>query len=540
MSSAALAEELKEFSKLINENRYNYVKLAYIIFGFGQPGTPMEKILPYDWQVEQWYKLSVHMSNPATRFETYRLIISSGNGAAKTAFGAMTFLMLMYTQRVRGRITANTDPQMTSIVWPEYDIWCRRARYFDVFFEKFGKSIKARDPKLAETWRLDTVTWNEQSPASISGLHNKGGVALYIFEEAPGIPAVIWDYTKGAFTETDTIKIHLAFGNSDDPESKFEQNMTSPLWRALRIDTRTLKHIDPKEIEAWLQEAGGNEDNDDFRVRVRGLPRKTAKDSIIRVEDVDAALERRIGFDTASVKMLPCILTCDPAWTGGDETTLWYKQGNYRCLLEKFKLDKSAGETHQYTYNRLCYWEHQLKADAVFIDQGEGTGLYTLATNAGKTNWYLISFAGSPNDTAESKDSEYANIRAQMFYETGKALREGEVLDSINPEHIDDIRRQLTWTKGGRHKITGKKIAEPKLDIKKRVGQSPDVADGCVLCSAVKVTERLPEHDMSLSPEERYLTGQGAYKMPEHGDPYRDLYDEQGLEGLYGGVPLQR
>jgi hypothetical protein len=516
-------EDFKLFQQLIEENRYNFVKLAYIIFPFGQKGHALEHMAPYEWQVEEWHKLSRHLSNPKTRYETYRLIVSSGNGAAKTAFGAMTFLMLMYTQRLRARITANTDPQMKSIVWPEYDLWLRHARYNEHFFEKFGTSIKAKDEKLAETWRLDTVTWDEQRPSSISGLHNKGGAILYIFEEAAGIPAIIWQYASGAFTETETIKLFFAFANSDDPESKFEQNMTSPLWNARRIDTRTLSHIDPKQIQDWLMEAGGNEDADEFRVRVRGLPRKTSKDSILSQENVTAALDRAKGFDKSQLAMLPVILTCDPAWTGGDETTIWYRQGNYACLLEKYKLDKAAGQDHMFTFLRLCYWERELGADAVFIDQGEGTAIYTLANNAQKTSWELVSFAGSPNDTPEFRDSEYANIRAQMYYETNKFLQKGGILDAKDPEWIPIILKQLCWTKGGRHKVHNKKIAEPKLEIKNRVGQSPDVADGLVLTFARPVIERLPENDVSSTAGERFLIGGTPYKMPDHGSPYDDI-----------------
>ncbi len=175
--------DIELFQQLIEENRYDFCKLVYIIFPFGQKNHPLENMAPYDWQMEEWRKISVHLSNPATRFETYRLIISSGNGAAKTAFGAMTILMLMYTQRLKARITANTDPQMKSIVWPEYDIWFRHARFHEHFFEKFGTSIKAKNEQLAESWRVDTVTWNETSPAGISGLHNKGGAVCYVFEE---------------------------------------------------------------------------------------------------------------------------------------------------------------------------------------------------------------------------------------------------------------------------------------------------------------------------------------------------------------------
>lgn len=518
-------EDLEVFKKLIDENRYDFCKLVYIIFPFGEPDHELEHKAPYDWQMEEWRKLSAHLADPATRFDTYRLIISSGNGAAKTAFGAMTFFMLMYTQRVRGRITANTDPQMKSIVWPEYDIWFRNARYSDIFFEKLGTSIKARDEKYSETWRLDTVTWSEESPAAISGLHNKGGCALYIFEEAPGIPAVIWDYAAGAFTETETIKIHLAFGNSDDPESKFEQNMSSPLWHSLRIDTRTLPYIDKKQINDWLVAAGGNEDHDDFRVRVRGLPRKSAKDSIINVDLVKAAIERRKTFDSDSVKMLPCVLGCDPAWQGGDETVIWMKQGNYTKILAKYKLERSKREDHMVTFSLLCRFQSECGADAVFIDQAEGTGIITLANNAGFTHWYLIAFGSNPNDKPDPKESEYANMRAMMYYKAAEFLGMNAVIDAEEDKWIEEIEKQLPWAKGTRHKVTGKKLVESKVDIRARVGRSPDIADGFVLCLAMEVTERLFQRD------DGGQIGEGALKMPDHPDPYADM--EVHFERLY-------
>lgn len=511
-------EEIDQFRELVNEYRYDFCRLVYIVFPFGEKGHDLEFKKPYDWQMQEWSKLSKHLMDPETRYETYKLIISSGNGAAKTSFGAMTFFMLMYTQQIRARITANTQPQMKSVIWPEYDIWFRCARYHDHFFEKLGESIKARDPERSETWRLDAVTWDENRPAAISGLHNAGRAIAYIFEEAPGIPAKIWDYASGSLTDINTVKIWMAFGNSDDPESKFEQNMLSPGWHSRRIDTRELKHVDPKQVQAWLEECNGNEDHDEFRVRVRGLPRKAAKDSIISQEAVIAALKRAESFDIGTVNRLPVILMCDPAWTGGDETTIWYRQGHYARLLERYRLDKTRGEDHMKTYIKLCQWEADLKADAVFIDQGEGTAIKTLANNAGKS-WELISFAGSPNDAVDFKDSEYANIRAQMYYEANKWLMESAVLDARLPEWCDDIAKQLCWTKGGRHKINGKKLAEAKVDIKNRVGASPDIADGFVLGFARPVLERLPDNDYDVG-ESFKMTGQSPFKMPEYTPDY--------------------
>lgn len=520
MSRLPHKDELQLFKQLVNENRYDFCKLVYIIFPFGEKDHELEHKAPYDWQMREWAKISKHLSDPFTRYETYRLLVSSGNGAAKTAFGAMTYFMLMYTQLLKARITANTQPQMKSVIWPEYDKWFRYARYSDNFFEKLGESIKAKDPVKGETWRLDAVTWNEATPAAMSGLHNAGNAILYTFEEAPGIPSIIWNYVRGAFTDANTIKLWLAFGNSDDPESQFEQNMTSPEWRSLRIDTRTLPHIDPKETEGLLAECNGNEDHDEFRVRVRGLPRKANKDSIISMDAVEEAIKRGSGFDIAKVSNFPLILMCDPAWRGGDYTVIAYRQGFYICILEKYKLGKE--QDHSFTYHKMTNWERELGADAVFIDQGEGTALKTLANNDGR-NWELFSFANTPHDSMEFKDSQYSNLRAQMYYETDAWLREGGVLDAKEDVWVDEMKKQLCWTKGTRHKTHGKKLAEPKADIKIRVGQSPDIADAVVLAFARKVTERLPDNDRFSDPMNR-ATGGGAWKMPEHGveDTYAD------------------
>lgn len=70
------AEDLKIFEKLIRENRYDFLKLAYIVFPFGEKGHEMEEMDLYDWQKEELVALSEHLSNPLTRFNPYRLIVS--------------------------------------------------------------------------------------------------------------------------------------------------------------------------------------------------------------------------------------------------------------------------------------------------------------------------------------------------------------------------------------------------------------------------------------------------------------------------------
>jgi hypothetical protein len=90
----------------------------------------------------------------------------------------------------------------------------------------------------------------------------------------------------------------------------------------------------------------------------------------------------RHNFDKELVKHFPVILSCDPAWQGGDETTIWYQQGHYKCMLEKYKLNKKRNDTHNLHIINYVIGNDDLKADAVHIDQAEGTAIYSYAMDA--------------------------------------------------------------------------------------------------------------------------------------------------------------
>lgn len=505
----------KDFLDAIERYRYDLHKLIFVIFPFGEKGTPLEHKMPYPWQLEELKRLSDHLRNPETRYLAYYLAVSSGHGAAKTSLGAMLTIMLMYLYRVRGRLTANTETQLRTVVWPEYDKWCNMARYFSLMFEKQGTSIKSVNPAYSETWRVDQFTWSEDNPDAIAGLHNSGGVVLYTFEEAATIPAVIIKKAEGAFTDVDAIKIMIMFANSSDPNSYFERCMADPKWRTKRIDTRELPHVSTDFVNNLLKDCNGDEEHDDFRVKVRGLPAKSSSDSIISMANANKAINRKGVIDVTSP--IPIILTCDPAWTGGDRTTIWVHQGNVSRLLESYKLNKDNGDTHYYTYNLLVQYEREFKVDAVLIDQAEGTAVYTLSqANGPKYHWQLVSFGGAAIDAPDFNTSQYQNLRAQMYYEANEWLKGPVTIVSNEVVASDDIVKELSWTKGLRNKHTLKKQAEPKDGIKLRVGMSPDLADGFVLRFGRKIHDRLPQHKPRVDYEDEDRDT-GTY------DPYKNM-----------------
>lgn len=506
-------EEIDEFTKLCNQYRYDFYELAHIIFPFGEPGSDLEHEQIYEWQREEWDKMSAHWKNPITRDIPYKLAISTGNGSGKTAFIAMTVIMIMYTHATHARLTSNTEKQTQQVIWPVWGEWLGRARFSEQIFDKLGTTIVN---KKNQKWRVDTVTWSEDNVAGISGLHNKGydRAVGYVFEEAAGIPAKVWDYASGAMTDTNTIKFFFAIANSDDPNSKLEQCMADPGWHSRRIDTRTLPHVNKAQIAEWLRECGGDEDHDEFRVRVRGLPRKTAKDAIIKTEWILAALARGKKVDMDDYVQFPSVLTVDPAWTGGDRTCIWHHQGPVSTLLDAYTLDKTRKEDHNITFQKLLKYEKQLQVDAVLIDQAEGTALKTLANLYHKHHWILVSFAAKPNDTVEYKESEYHNMRAQMYFEAGKEFMEDiPMLRILDPYLEVQVKEELGYAKGMRSKQSLKKLVAPKDEIKEEYGRSPDLADGYVLKHSHKITERLPENQ-HLVPGFEGLDDDAAFEMP--------------------------
>lgn len=529
-------EEIELFKNLLDQAGFDFVKLAFLIFPYGQEGHELEHKKPHPWQLKLWQEMTEWYTNPETRDIPFKLVISTGNGSGKTAWAAQTIMILMYITKLRCRLTANTKPQLTQNIWPEYDKWFRYARYSNIFFEKFGESIKSRDEQLSDQWTTSLFTWDPNNPAAVSGLHNEGFAAAYVFEEAPGIPAQIYQYANGAFTDINTIKLWLVLGNSDDPDSKFEALMSDPGWKSLRIDTRTLPHISKEFIATVLRECGGDEDADDFRVRVRGLPRKTNADAIINRDKVREAFARREGFDPKSVKRSPCVLTVDTAWQGKDYNAIWKHQGHYHKLMALYKLDKSRGDDHKVTFDILCKMQVTEGADAVLIDKGEGTAIKTLANMAGFYHWDLVDFGSGPNDVPNPKDSDYANMRSQMYHLAGKYFNEGFCILDFDPNIklepgegtvIDKVVRQMGYTKGDRHKITNKKTCENKKELIERVGESPDACDGFIIKFARVINYRLPENEVTEDglPVE---PGSGAWKMGAATVDYNETYD-----GLY-------
>lgn len=386
-----------------------------------------------------------------------------------SALVAWLILWAMTTHEdTRGVITANTDGQLKSKTWAELATWYNRFVAKDMFVYT-ATSLFSAQSGHERTWRVDAIPWSERNTEAFAGLHNHGKRILVIFDEASAIIDKIWEVTDGAMTDSDTEKLWVAFGNPTRTSGRFFDcfHKHRSVWNTRQIDSRSVVISDKKEIEKWREMWG--EDSDFFKVRVKGEFPSASDAQFISTKIVEQA-QRRIPNESV-VRKAPVIIGVDPAWTGSDSLEIVMRQGPlYRHLLTQGKNDDDARIA-----GIIARMQDQYKAAAVFIDQGYGTGIYSMGKLLGR-EWTLVSFAEKPDDVY------YANKRAEMWASMKRWLQSDGVIDD-DQQLADDLTGPEAFMNH-----SGRLQLESKDDMKKRGLASPNKADALALTFAYPVS----------------------------------------------------
>ena len=81
----------------------------------------------------------------------------------------------------------------------------------------------------------------------------------------------------------------------------------------------------------------------------------------------------------------------------------------------------------------------------------------------------------------------YYNVRAELWLEGARAAQSSQMdLSRLSPDSLAKLRLQLT-TPFYIIQPDGSRLVEPKKDVKKRLGRSPDDADALLLSYAPPV-----------------------------------------------------
>ena len=471
MPRVALSEKdikaLTDFLGSVSKDPLEFVRLA---FPWGEPNTQLEdKAGPDEWQIELLNDIKEGLKTPD---QVIREAVASGHGIGKSAMVAWIILWAISTHEdTKGVVTANTDTQLKTKTWAELAKWYYLFVARDLFTYS-ATSIYSNQEGHEKTWRIDAIPWNDSNPAAFAGLHNQGKRTLVIFDEASEISDIIWEVAEGAMTDADTEIIWCVFGNPTQSSGRFHAcfHKNRSLWNRKQIDSQTVKISNKAELEGWRVQYG--EDSDFFKIRVKGEFPSASDKQFISTALVDEA--RRRTLQEKQFRFAPVIIACDPAWTGGDETVIYLRQGLFTKKL--FATTKNDNDIE--IAGILARFEDEYKADAVFIDLGYGTGIKS-AGDAWGRSWTLIAFGGKSNR------QDCKNKRAEMWANMKDWLKEGGVIPEDDQTLADDLMGPETVPN-----TSGLIQLESKEAMKKRGVPSPNRADALALTFAQSVVSR--------------------------------------------------
>ncbi len=441
--------------------------VTWLYFAFEWDSDELKGQHPEPWQIKQLEAIRDGLKTPNT---VIREAVASGHGIGKSALVSWIILWAISTHEdTKGVVTANTETQLRTKTWPELAKWFRLFIARELFVLT-ATAIFVIQSGHEKTWRIDAIPWSDINPEAFAGLHNKGKRILLVFDEASAISDTIWEVAEGALTDTDTEIIWCAYGNPTRNSGRFYDcfHKHRSLWNTVKIDSRNVSITNKQQIKQWVETYGEN--SDFIKVRVKGDFPAMSENQFIGVDLVDAAQRRTLRKE--QYDFAPGIIGVDPAWTGADLFVIYYRQGLYSKKLGSYP--KNDHDGHMAAI--IAGFEDQYHADAVFIDQGYGTGLYSFGITMGR-KWILVSFA------EKSSRPGYANKRAEMWQGVKEWLLAGGVLESDETIH-DDLIGPEAYTNE-----RGEIILESKDSMKKRGLPSPNDADALALTFAFPVVK---------------------------------------------------
>ena len=443
--------------------------LSFVMYTFpwGQEGTILEdETGPRPWQRKVLEDMRFAYIEGRIPRMPYQHAVSSGHGVGKSCLTAWLILWAMSTMRdTKCVVTATTETQLRTKTWSELSKW-HNLSINSHWFRYTATKLCFAEPEAEETWKADAVTWSETNTIAFQGLHNLGRRILVLFDEASGIHDAVWDATEGALTDEGTEIFWFAFGNPNFNTGRFDAcwKMYRNFWRTVRIDSRNVEGSNKEQRKLY------GEDHDFFRVRVKGLPPKGEGGNLISLAVVEKAMARNLpesAYDYA-----PVIIGVDPAWTGLDNLEIVARQGMKAWVLRTIP----KNDDDLMIANIVAEYQDDLDAQAVFVDGGGGTGIWSAGYHGqSRRDWHIIWFSG------ESDDEECINKRAEMWKKMRDWLKDGadipqdedfkQDLVSVDRKPRDDWKIQL----------------ESKEEMKKKLKASPNKADALALTFAMPV-----------------------------------------------------
>ena len=281
------------------------------------------------------------------------------------------------------------------------------------------------------------------------------------------VESEIWA-TFNRLTEQDPVYTRFCVHPSDDTIYRHFTYRDNPFFNeTLESERKLCKLLQPEEYDhVW----------EGFPLAINGFK------SICPVELIRKA--QATFYQDFQMQEYPKILSVDTARFGDDASNFWLRQGKKAQFLQQIKKVDSmqlAGEITKFI--------DELNIDQCFIDTtgGTGSGAYDRVCQLGYNEKITeVNFASKPSTNVKL----YANKRAEMYGLAKDWMKDGGSLYSTNETLNAQVRYELSsvcYSYDRNNKI----ILESKEEVKKKIGKSPDYADGFILSFAYPVQTKI-------------------------------------------------
>lgn len=471
---------LIDFLASTTHDPYAYALGAY---PWGEPGTDLARYDGPDyWQIEL---LQTIRDKLRAGQRVIQIAVKSGHGIGKSAASSIIMDWGMSTfEGTRGVVTANTERQLRTRTWVELAKW-RRLSITRELFKMKATSLFSNDPAQRTEWRLDLAPWSERNTEAFAGLHNHGKRIILIMDEASGIPDIIFEVAEGALTDEDTEIIFICFGNPTRNRGRFFEcfgdGRFAHNWHQITVDSRKSRFTNKAELAKRIEEYGL--DHDYTRVRILGLFPKHDVLGFISRADVLNAIDRDMDNYYPNE---PVVIGVDPARFGDDSSVIFPRQGRdarSRPIERYEKLDSvQLAQRAAEAYTRY-------NAAMIYVDgTGLGAGCVDVLRRIHNLPVHEVNFSGSPDSGAiEIANLKLFNKRAEIYTLARDWLKTG----FLQPYEVDadwNIIDDLTATQYYYNQRDELQL-EPKSEVKRREGFSPDITDALAVTFAMPTFE---------------------------------------------------
>lgn len=415
--------------------------------------------------------------------------ISSGHGIGKSAMAAWLAKFIMDTRPFcKITVTATTVDQLKNKTWSALGEWHRKSLTAHRFDYRAGRGSLALRHKQFPDWACVGQTCREENSEAFAGQHAANSTSCYIFDEASGIPAKIYEVRMGGLTDGEPMTFD--FGNPTKNSGEFYNEFFGPAahrFRHTQIDSREAQITNKEYIQRLIDDFGI--DSDKVRVRVRGLFPHSGSVEFIGADIVDIAMRREVDFVGRTGPLVIGVDVGGGGDEGSDETVIKARMGDdarswpARCF-NNLDTVQVVGQVINIVNE---FAGLGIRVAQIYVDaNGIGKGVFDQLRALG----YPVTGVWASESAADKRT--YSRKADEMWGNLKDAIRTRLVLPVKDTEEGDALRTQLTsreygYTKGGEGPIK----LESKKEMKKRGLPSPDHADALALTYAFELAPGL-------------------------------------------------